>query len=72
MQAEHRINAAACSFLLRFSSLFDPGRALSFPCDAAGSVPLDTLSDQARSNYYFARTLVGRDFALPAVLAVDL
>jgi hypothetical protein len=71
MQAEPRINTAACSFLLRFASLFDPGRALCFPCDAAGSVPLDTLSEQARSNYYFARTLIGRDFAMPAVLATE-
>ena len=52
---------------LRFDSLFQAGRALAFPCDAAGTVSLDALSDQARHNYLFARTVVGRDFARPVV-----
>ncbi len=52
---------------LRFTHLMDPGRALTFPCDAAGHVDLDALSEQARSNYFFARTVVGRDFACPVV-----
>jgi hypothetical protein len=55
------------SFELRFSSLFHEGRGLAFPCDAAGRVDLDGLPDRARCNYYFACTLVGRDFAAPAV-----
>lgn len=54
-------------FELRFAALFQQGRALSFPCDAAGRVDLNTLSDRARSNYFFARGLVGRDFAPGAV-----
>ena len=54
-------------FELRFRSLFHDGRALAFPCDAAGQVPIDTLSERARNNYFFARTVIGRDFALPAV-----
>jgi hypothetical protein len=52
---------------IRFASLFRPGRALSFPCDAEGHVDLDTLSEQARSNYLIARALVGRDYAAPRV-----
>ena len=52
---------------LRFQSLFDEGRALAFPCDAQGRVDLDTLSERARRNYFFARGLVGRDFAHPSV-----
>lgn len=54
---------------LRFQSLFDDGRALAFPCDAQGRVDLDTLSERARRNYFFARGLVGRDFAFPSVQA---
>ena len=54
-------------FELRFQSLFDEGRALAFPCDAAGHVELDALSERARSNYFYARTVVGRDFGFPAV-----
>jgi len=57
----------AISFELRFQSLFDEGRALAFPCDAQGRVDLDGLSERARSNYFCARTLIGRDFAVPAL-----
>ena len=55
------------AFELRFQSLFDEGRALAFPCDAAGHVDLDVLGERARSNYFYARRLIGRDFAMPAV-----
>jgi hypothetical protein len=53
---------------IRFESLFDPGRALAFPCDAAGRVEMDALSERARMNYLFARAVVGRDYAAPAVV----
>jgi len=59
-------------FELRFQSLFDEGRAYAFPCDAAGHVDLDALSTTLRTNYLFARTLIGRDFAVPAVRASTL
>jgi hypothetical protein len=52
---------------LRFRSLFDDGREYCFPCDAAGHVDLDRLSERSRDNYFFARTVVGRDLALPAI-----
>jgi hypothetical protein len=55
-------------FELRFQSLFKPGRALAFPCDARGCVEMDTLSDHARDNYLYARAVVGREYALPAVV----
>lgn len=56
-------------FELRFQSLFNEGRGLAFPCDAAGQVDLDRLSDRGRSNYLYARTLVGRDFTTPTLRA---
>ena len=59
-------------FELRFQSLFDADRALSFPCDAAGRVSLDALSERARRNYFFARGMVGRDYAVPAVMPGSL
>jgi hypothetical protein len=52
---------------LRFRSLFDEGRGYSFPCDRSGHVDLDALSERARSNYFFARTVIGHDLAAPAV-----
>lgn len=54
-------------FELRFRSLFDEARGLAFPCDAAGCVLLDALSERARQNYLYARALTGRDFAWPEV-----
>jgi hypothetical protein len=59
-------------FELRFRSLFNEGRALTFPCDAQGHVELDALSERARENYLYARAVVGREFATPAVLPSDL
>lgn len=53
--------------VLRFRSLFDEGRGLAFPCDDRGHVDLDTLSERARNNYLYARTVIGREFFIPAV-----
>ena len=53
---------------IRFASLFDAGRALAFPCDAAGRVQMDVLSERARRNYLYARAVVGREYAMPAVV----
>ncbi len=55
-------------FELRFCSLFNAGRAMSFPCDAQGRVDLNALSARGLSNYLFARAVVGREFAFPQVL----
>ena len=58
---------SAADHEVRFQSLFNAGRALSFPCDAEGHVDCDGLTERARLNYLFARALVGREFAMPAV-----
>ena len=55
------------AFLLRFDPLFGVGPALSFPCDAAGKVDLDSLAERARCNYFYARAVIGRQFGRPAV-----
>ncbi|WOB10048.1 hypothetical protein [Piscinibacter gummiphilus] len=60
------------AYELRFQSLFQEGRALTFPCDAGGQVALDSLSERARHNYLYARAVVGREFAAPAVQLSDL
>ena len=66
--ATHPMHRCA-SFELRFQSLFNEGRGLAFPCDAQGQVDLDRLTERARINYLGARTLIGRDFALPMLRA---
>jgi hypothetical protein len=69
MNPNPMIPSQAAMFELRFQSLVDAGRAYAFPCDAAGHVDLDSLSDRARHNYLYARTVVGREFSHPAVIA---
>ena len=53
------------SFVLRFDSLFREGHGYAFPCDAAGRVDMDSMSERARNSYFFARTLIGRELAMP-------
>jgi hypothetical protein len=60
------------SFQLRYRSLFDPGRGYAFPCDAHGHVELDGLSEKARTNYFYARAMVGKELEVPAVEAVAM
>jgi hypothetical protein len=57
---------------LRFTSLFNEGRSFAFPCDAQGHVDLDQLSERSRANYFFARSVVGRDLSSPAVRSSSL
>lgn len=67
MNTTQRSNRDAARFELQFQSLFNEGRGFAFPCDADGRVDLDTLSDRLRTNYLYARALIGRDFTMPAV-----
>jgi hypothetical protein len=57
---------------IRYQSLFQQGRALSFPCDCEGHVDLNALTPRALDNYLFARAMVGREFATPSVLACEM
>jgi hypothetical protein len=67
MNAHLQTAHAPARYELRFASLFDEGRGLAFPCDAEGHVDLDALSGRARLNYLYARTVIGREFSMPAV-----
>lgn len=61
------IDSTLNQYELRFQSLFDSGRGYAFPCDPKGQVEMDRLSDRERNNYLYARAMVGRDLAVPAV-----
>jgi hypothetical protein len=63
---------ATTAFVLRFDSLFHDGRGFAFPCDAGGRVDLDGLSERARQNYFFARSVIGRDVAPPVTCPATL
>lgn len=67
MNATAQTPSAGAGYALRFRSLFDEGRGLAFPCDARGQVDLDALSQRARLNYFYARTVIGREYFAPAV-----
>lgn len=67
MDSSRHVPDPLSSYELRFDSLFVEGRGLSFPCDAQGRVDLDALSERARSNYLYARAVVGREFGTPSV-----
>jgi hypothetical protein len=66
MQASRHANPTE-RFELRFQSLFDEGRGLAFDCDAQGEVDLDRMSERARNNYFYARTVIGREYAMPRI-----
>lgn len=67
---DHRTDPGARTaprYELRFPSLFDAGRGFAFPCDAAGAVDLDALSERARLSLRAACAAVGRELAVPVV-----
>jgi len=68
------MNASQSSqrYELRFRSLFNDGRGYTFPCDAQGQVDLDSLGGRLLDSYLYARSVIGREFATPAVQASDM
>jgi hypothetical protein len=54
-------------FKVHFRSLLQRGFDLIFPCDRDGHVDLDAMSDGVKTSYLFARAMVGRQYASPAV-----
>lgn len=64
------VAAERTDYQLSFRPLCVTGRALVFPCDAAGRVNIDELSDAARNKYFYARAVVGREFSSPVVAPV--
>jgi hypothetical protein len=66
------MNQRNSGYELRFRSLFQPGRGLSFECDSSGNVDLDGMSERARENYLYARTVIGREYFIPMVRRCDL
>lgn len=61
------VSAEGTDYQLSFSPLRVNGRGFAFPCDAAGRVNIDALSDVARNNYLYARAVIGREFFMPVV-----
>lgn len=53
---------------LRFLALADGREGYAFPCDPAGHVELDGLTERERIDYLYARAVVGREVAPPSVI----
>ena len=62
-------NGERAAFQLRFHSFVGEANEFTCPCDAAGHVVMDEMSERARSRYLFARAMVGRLYAPPEITA---
>ena len=69
--SHHHGDAAKSHLELRLLPRFGGQRCLVFPCNAAGHVEIDKLSERERIDYLFARALRGRDYSLEIVTALD-
>jgi hypothetical protein len=54
-------------FKLYFRSLCEGGAVYAFPCNAEGHVDIDGLGERSRNDYFYARTVVGREVSMPMV-----
>jgi hypothetical protein len=70
-QCAEFIVSQAVRYELRFLSLFEGGRGFAFPCDADGHVNIGHMSERSRSNYFYARKAIGREFSVPATVIVE-
>ena len=70
MYAQSAADLVRSPYQLSFLSLFR-GNGFAFPCDEAGRVDLDAMSDKQRNAYLYARALIGRELAYPVVRPAD-
>jgi hypothetical protein len=59
--------SATSQFQLCFKPLSASSSGFVFPCDPNGLVDLDRMSERARNNYFYARAMMGKEVAYPAV-----
>lgn len=68
----HELSSSPTACTLSFRSLFGADRGFVFPCDPQGRVDMDTLSERARNNYFYARAMMGRELTYPRVQKEEL
>ena len=71
MSENDRVTTRGARYELRFNSLQNGGRGFAFPCNFEGHVDFGNLSERTRSNYFFARTVIGREVSAPFVSLVE-
>ena len=57
---------------LRFAGLANGRRDYAFPCDKHGRVDIDRLTDRDRTNYFYARTVVGKELSAPTIAPASM
>ena len=57
---------------LFYRPLRSAASSLTFPCDASGHVDLDSLSENDRREYLYARVVTGHEFAWPVVRSASV
>jgi hypothetical protein len=69
---EPAMNTRSAAYELRYYSLLQQDRMLAFPCDKEGHVDIDGLDSRERLDYFYARTVIGREFRRPVVTPAAL
>ena len=62
----------SAGFEVRYVPLRGAWPTLVFPCDAQGCVWLDSLPNDVRNEYFFARAVVGVEYARPTLESCDV
>ena len=63
--------AQAMRYELRFTGLSTGRCEYAFPCDETGLVDIDALTDRRRTDYFYARTMVGKELSAPVVTSAQ-
>jgi hypothetical protein len=59
--------SSRAQYCLHYAALRDSAHAFDFPCDEEGRVDIESLSEEGRNDYLFARAVVGGELAMPIV-----
>jgi len=64
------VPAQATRYELRFADLSTRRCEHAFPCNKIGLVDIDELTDRRRTDYFYARSMVGKKFSAPVTASV--
>jgi hypothetical protein len=64
------VPAQATRYELRFTDLSTGRCEYAFQCNKTGLVDIDELTDRRRTDYFYARSMVGKKFSAPVTASV--
>ena len=62
--------AQATRYEMRFTDLSTGQCEYEFPCSKSGLVDIDELTDRRRTDYFYARSMIGKRFSAPVTASV--